>query len=30
VDDDVDWAVMKYWYPELKMTVPDASSMQRQ
>ena len=25
VDDDVDWDVMKYWYPDLKLTAPDQS-----
>jgi hypothetical protein len=28
VDDDVDWDVMKYWYPDLKLTVPDQSATQ--
>jgi hypothetical protein len=25
VDDDVDWNVMKYWYPDLQLTVPARS-----
>lgn len=27
VDDDVDWVVMKYWYPELKLMAPDESAV---